>query len=423
MVRFFAGSQGLADEDNSNSHGAQMAGLPDQAEIVIAGGGIVGLTLARELVLKGFNSIVVLEKELHPAAHASGRNSGVLHAGIYYAPDSFKARCCLSGNFKMRRYCRENGLKLLETGKVIVTRSESEIPGLEELFRRARANGANVEMITPQELRRIEPSARTVQSALWSKYTAMVDPKQVVKTLWNELDGRREVTLLPGTRFVNVDGSSSVVTNRGIVRFDIFINAAGAYCDQVAKCFGVGTHLRLIPFKGMYWKLATGAPIDVRGNIYPVPDIRNPFLGIHFTRNVHGDTYMGPTAIPAFGRENYGLLEGMDAEALKILSMDVAMLLKNPKFRAVAFEEPRKYLKTYFFKDAAKLVSGLTMDHLEPSSKVGIRPQLIDWRTKELMMDFLVVRKDNTIHVLNPISPAFTSSMHLAETVVKQYLP
>jgi L-2-hydroxyglutarate oxidase LhgO len=398
-----------------------MNNLPEKAEVLIAGGGIVGLTLARELITKGFENIVILEKEKSLAKHASGRNSGVLHAGIYYAPDSFKARFCLSGNQLMRQYCREKGLKLLETGKVIVTRHASELDTLDELFRRAKANGARVEMIDPERLSRIEPSARTVEKAMFSRDTAMVDPKEVMASIDDDLKRSRKVTLMTGTRFVNVRGSSSVTTNRGTIRFEHFINAAGAYCDQVAKSFGIGKNLRLIPFKGMYWKLRKKTPIRVNGNIYPVPDIRNPFLGVHFTRNVHGDIYMGPTAIPAFGRENYGLIEGIDTEALKIIPMDAALFLKNPKFRAVALEEPRKYIKRFFFKDAAKLVNGLKISYLEPSHKVGIRPQLIDWQTKELLMDFMVVRKGRMVHILNPISPAFTSSMHLAQTVVKQH--
>jgi L-2-hydroxyglutarate oxidase LhgO len=199
------------------------------------------------------------------------------------------------------------------------------------------------------------------------------------------------------------------------------VNAGGAHCDEVARAFGVAEHYRLIPFKGIYRKLRAGASYPVNGNIYPVPDIRNPFLGVHFSRSVHGDVYVGPTAIPALGRENYGFLRGADAEALSIAAADAALFFRNPKFRAVALTEPRKYLPSFFHADAARLVKSYDPSLFPRADKVGIRPQLVDWRTKELVMDFLVEARDATVHVLNPISPAFTSSMDLARTIVKEH--
>jgi (S)-2-hydroxyglutarate dehydrogenase len=185
--------------------------------------------------------------------------------------------------------------------------------------------------------------------------------------------------------------------------------------------FGVGKHYRLIPFKGVYRLLSKEAPFTVNSSIYPVPDIRNPFLGIHFTRGVHGDIYLGPTAIPAFGRENYGILAGIDAEGAGIACKDLILFLSNSQFRNVALSEPLKYLPSCFFNDAARLVKQLSPSHVLPSSKVGIRPQLVDWETKQLVMDFLVVRDGSSLHILNPISPAFTSSMDLAQKVVADH--
>jgi (S)-2-hydroxyglutarate dehydrogenase len=395
--------------------------LPERAEIVIVGGGIIGLTVARELVLSGRPDVVVLEKEAGLGAHASGRNSGVLHAGIYYAPDSAKARTCLAGNLLMRAYCKERGLPVLEAGKVIVARSEGELPVLEELHRRATANGARVRFVDEEELAEIEPMARTAGRALQSLDTAAVDPKAVLQALRGDLEeaGARVVT---GCRFLERDGPDAIRTTRGRIRFGRLVNAAGAHCDEVARAFGVGEHFRLIPFKGIYRKLRPGASFPVRGNIYPVPDIGNPFLGIHFSRSVHGDVYLGPTAIPALGRENYGLLRGAGREALSIGLADAALFIANPKFRAVALSEPRKYLAAFFHRDAARLVKSYDPSLFPAADKVGIRPQLVDWRTKELVMDFLVEAKDATVHVLNPISPAFTSSMELARAIVRAHL-
>ncbi len=394
--------------------------VPDRAEVLVVGGGIVGLTLARELVARGRGDVVVLEKEPGLGRHASGRNSGVLHAGIYYAPDSAKARTCLAGNRLMRAYCREKGLPLLEAGKVIVARDEAELPVLEELHRRATANGARVAFVDEKELAEIEPMARTTGKALRSLDTAAVDPKAVLRSLRADLEAAG-VRIVTGCRFVALAAPGVAETTLGRVRFDRLVNAAGAHCDEVARAFGVGEHYRLIPFKGIYRKLRPGAAFPVNGNIYPVPDARNPFLGVHFSRSALGDLYVGPTAIPALGRENYGLLRGAGREALSILAWDAALFARNPGFRSVALTEPRKYLPAAFHRDAARLVRDYDPRLFGRADKVGIRPQLVDWRTKTLVMDFLVEARDGSVHVLNPVSPAFTSSMELARDVVARH--
>ncbi len=395
--------------------------LPDRADVVVVGGGIVGLTVARELVAAGRSDVLVLEKEPALGRHASGRNSGVLHAGVYYAPDSAKARTCLAGNKLMRAYCREKGLPLLEAGKVIVARTEREIPALEELHRRASANGARVRFLDEKELAEVEPEARTAGKALHSLDTAVVDPKAVLASLRADLEASGKVRLALGCRFVGLAAPEVARTTAGDVRFGRIVNAAGAHCDEVARAFGVGARYRLVPFKGIYRKLRPGASFGLRGSIYPVPDVRNPFLGVHFTRSVHGEVYVGPTAIPALGRENYGLLAGADGEAFSILAEDLALFVANPRFRAVALSEPRKYLPACFNRDAARLVRRYDPSLFEGAEKVGIRPQLVDWRTKELVMDFVVEARDASVHVLNPVSPAFTSSMELARTIVREH--
>ena len=384
------------------------------ADILIVGAGIIGLTIAKELVRQGWENIVIIDKESDTGKHASGRNSGVLHAGIYYAPDSMKAKSCLNGNLLMRRYCRENGLPILETGKVVVARNDSELPVLQTLYERAVANGAKVDLLTPRELTSIEPNAKTVSTALYSHFTAVVDPKKVLSRLKEDLESSKKVRFEFHCAFLALSGSRTARTSRGDIAFSRLINAAGAGCERVAQAFGVGNEYRLIPFKGIYYRLKKSRSDMIRGSIYPVPDIRNPFLGVHFTRNVYGEVYVGPTAIPALGRENYGILQGIDSEMPEILYRDAALFLTNPKFRNVAMTEPRKYFFPFFFRDASALVHHLDPSDLEPTHKVGIRPQLVHWMTKELVMDFLVLRKDDSIHVLNPISPAFTSSMDLA---------
>jgi (S)-2-hydroxyglutarate dehydrogenase len=390
----------------------------DRADILIVGAGIIGLTIARELVSKGFGDIVIIEKEPELGRHASGRNSGVLHAGIYYSPDSLKAKSCLNGNFLMRAYCKEKGLPLLENGKVIVTRTPEELPVLDELYTRATANGAKVEIIDEKQLAEIEPNAKTVGRALYSHYTAVVDPKAVLKSLKHDLEETGRVKFILDCKLTGIKGSGTAVTTKGEIGFNRFVNAAGAYCEMVARMFGVAEKYRLIPFKGVYRLLRKDAPFTVNSSIYPVPDIRNPFLGVHFTRSVHGDIYLGPTAIPAFGRENYGIIAGIDAEGFAIALEDLVLFFANPKFRSVALSEPVKYLPSFFFRDAARLVKELSPHDLIPATKVGIRPQLVDWETKQMVMDFMLVPDGPALHVLNPISPAFTSSMDLAQGIV-----
>ena len=396
-----------------------MAG--ERAEVLIAGAGIVGLTIARELVAAGVGDVLLLEKEDALGVHASGRNSGVLHAGIYYAPDSLKARSCLEGGRLMKAYCREKGLPLLEAGKVIVARTEAELPVLEELHRRATANGARVELVDERRLAELEPNARTTGRALFSPDTAAVDPRAVLASLRADLEATGKVRLLTGTELTGLRGRRVATTSRGDVAFGRLVNAAGAHCDRVARWFGLARDLRLIPFKGIYRKLRPGRTFALHGNVYPVPDVRNPFLCVHFSRSVRGEVYVGPTAIPALGRENYGLLAGADRDAARILLQDAILFAANPRFRAVALSEPRKYLRSVFDRDAARLVRRYDPDDFEAAAKVGIRPQLVDWRTKELVMDFLVEAAEDSIHVLNPISPAFTSSMDLARTVVRRF--
>lgn len=387
-------------------------------EILIIGAGIVGLTVARKLVETGCDHIGIIEKEPDVGYHASGRNSGVLHAGIYYAPDSFKAKSCLKGNLRMQQYCREKGLPLENTGKVIIARDDSELPALHELFSRAKANGAKVDLIDEKALASVEPNAKTHKQAIYSHYTAVVDPKKVLHSLQADLEKSGRVRFLFGHSFQGLKGSTAIATNRGDIRFKYLINAAGAHSDRIARAFGLGNHFRLIPFKGIYYKLVRHRSHLVNGSIYPVPDIRNPFLGIHFTKNVYGEVYLGPTAIPAFGRENYGLIQGIDGEGPQILFNDAQLFLNNEKFRQVALTEPRKYLFPWFFRDAARLVKHLAPADVVPSPKVGIRAQLVDWRTKELVQDFCLLKNHSSLHILNPVSPAFTSSMDLADTIV-----
>ncbi|PKN06848.1 MAG: L-2-hydroxyglutarate oxidase [Deltaproteobacteria bacterium HGW-Deltaproteobacteria-8] len=396
------------------------------ASILICGAGIVGLTVARDLVAAGYDDILIIDKEPEAGRHASGRNSGVLHAGVYYTPGSLRAQSCLEGNFRMKQYCEERNLPLLKTGKVIVARDESELPTLRELHARATQNGAKVDLIDDVQLAEIEPNAKSAGQALFSHYTAVVDPKAILRSIQQELLDSGKVRFLFGARFIGLGQAEGkrlrLRTTSGDISCAFFLNAAGAYGDVVAHAFGLGKDYQLIPFKGIYKKLKADKAHMIRGSIYPVPNIKNPFLGVHFTRGVHGDVYLGPTAIPALGRENYGIFSGIDAEAPSILLRDALLFLRNKKFREVALEEPRKYSFKYFFNDARKLVKELNLGDIENSPKAGIRPQLVDVRKNELVMDFVIEGTDTSVHVLNAISPAFTSSLFFSGMLLDKFV-
>ncbi len=322
----------------------------------------------------------------------------------------------------MKEYCREKKIPVFETGKVIVTKNEEEIPALKELQQSALKNGTKADLIGEKELKTIEPYARTYQLALFSPLTAVVDPLKIMESLENDLILTGKVRVLKGVEFKALKGNSEILTNAGNIRFDLFINSAGSYSDKVAHSFGTGMKYRVLPFKGTYKKLIKEKSHLVKGNIYQIPDTRNPFLGVHFTKTADGTVYIGPTAIPALGRENYGVLKGIDREALQIIYRDMVLFLRNDKFRNVALTEPKKYTINSVFQDVKEMVEGLHMEDIERSNKIGIRPQLVDWEKKELVMDFVILKHEKSIHVLNAVSPGFTSSMAFAEFVVDKYI-
>jgi L-2-hydroxyglutarate oxidase len=389
-------------------------------QILIVGAGITGLTLAREVLRRGGDRLLVVEKEDHLGAHASGRNSGVLHAGVYYHPGTLKARFCLEGNRQLRAYCQENSLTLRECGKVIVAKDLSEVGSLRELKDRSESVGAEVRLIDEYELGGVEPQAKTFEVALYSPNTAVFQPVEVLDALRQDLLKTGKVTIQLATAFEGLASSHVARTSRGQVRFDCMINAAGTYADRIAHGFGLAANYRIVPFKGTYLRLRSGRTDLVRGTIYPVPDLRNPFLGVHFTHAGDDEVYIGPTAIPAFGRENYGILDGINGEAPEILWRDVVLFLSNPGFRSAAINEPRKLVKNYVFQQAKKLVPALRLEDVEDANKVGIRAQLVDWPRRELVKDFVVLKDGSSLHILNAISPGFTSSMAFAEYAIDQ---
>jgi len=385
-------------------------------DVLVVGAGIIGLTVARELLLRDPSlKVVVLEKEDDVARHASGRNSGVLHAGFYYSADSLKARFTAEGNRAMKEYCREHNLVLNECHKVVVVREEAELPRLHELARRGAANGVEVELIDEQQLRDIEPNARTVGQALFSPATATVAPKEVCKTLREDLEARG-ATFLFREPLLRILGERVLTPTRSIVCGHL-INAAGLHADRVAHQLGVGRNYTVLPFKGVYYRY-TGDPAELSTNVYPVPDLVNPFLGVHFTKMADGAVKIGPTAIPGFWREQYQGLQRFSAQDLGEVLGDYSRLWWRNAFgfRALAMRELRKYQRGVLETDARRLVHSLP-GGFEPMP-AGIRAQLLDRSTSTLVMDFAVEYRPRSTHVLNAVSPAFTCSFSFSRHVV-----
>jgi L-2-hydroxyglutarate oxidase LhgO len=393
-------------------------------DYLIVGGGIVGLAIARELRSRFPGSgIAVLEKEVDVAYHGSGRNSGVLHAGFYYSADTLKAKFTRDGNRQLREYCYANSLKINECKKVVVAKDESELPALFELEKRGKVNGVEVKLIDEKELFDIDPNVKTFKHALYSPNTATVDPSEVTHAIKNELEVKGIEFFFGEGYQSRLEGNRIKTTLGNIFTATRIINAAGLYADRVAGDFGFSEKYTIIPFKGIYLKYH-GNEIPVRTNVYPVPNLKNPWLGVHFTVTVDGTVKIGPTSTPAFWRENYhGFERFSPGEMASILSWEASLFLRNSfNFRNIALEEIKKYKKSYFAGLAQELVHKIDVKGFTEWGKPGIRAQLLNKQTRELIMDFVVEGDNDSVHVLNAVSPAFTCSFPFAAWVVDNYV-
>ncbi len=390
-------------------------------DYLVVGAGIVGLTIAWELKNRyPLSRIIILEKEADIGFHASGRNSGVLHSGIYYGNDTLKAKVCSKGSQRMKDFATEYNIPCEENGKIIIATSDKDIPVLNTLLDNAKNNGVEAYLLDEKEILKMEPYSSPYQAGIYSPGTSVIDSKSVLSTLKALLE-EKNVHFYFSSALLSVSLDEKVVrTHNNNFSFGYLYNCAGAYSDQIAKKFGLAKHLTLVPFKGIYYKLKRDKEYLVKSSIYPTPDYNLPFLGVHLTKVINGDIYVGPTAIPAFGRENYGILSGIKAsEGIEITSNLVKMYIKNKQnFRKLAHSELKKYIKSYLVADARALVGSLKSDDLISSQKVGIRPQLINSKTNKLEMDYIIQHNECSTHVLNSISPAFTSSFEFARIIV-----
>ena len=390
-------------------------------DFLLIGGGIIGISIARELKSRyPDSSVCILEKESKCGLHASGRNSGVLHAGFYYTADSFKARFTREGNQRLTEYCDAKNIKLNKCGKLVVAQNESELPWLDELMNRASKNSVPLESVTEEEGRSIEPRVKTYQKALFSPTTSSVNPKELVESLLSDAI-REGVQIKSNSRYLRRAGKRSIQTSDGAYEAKYLINVAGLYADKIGRDFGFSRDHRILPFKGLYL-YSDEPPGALKTHIYPVPDLANPFLGVHFTVTTDGKTKLGPTAIPAFWREQYEGWGNFNLnEFSEIIRRQAGLFLtSNFDFKALAIRELQKYSKPKLVSLASTLAEGVDIKHYRRWGPPGIRAQLLNIRTKTLEMDFFMEGDHQSMHILNAVSPGFTCALPFADYVCDQ---
>ncbi len=396
-------------------------------DIAIVGGGIVGLATALALSEQAPGlRLAVLEKEARLAAHQSSHNSGVIHAGIYYTPGSYKACLCVEGVKLMLTFCDMYGIQYERCGKVIVATSPEELPRLAQLYKRGVANGvAGLERIGPERVREIEPHANAL-AAIYSPATGIIDFGKVSMTMASVLRGRG-AAILTGARvrrIVSANGGVVLETASGTVCARALINCAGLYADRVARLMGVRTDVRIIPFRGEYYNLVPDRRHLVRGLIYPAPDPAFPFLGVHFTRTIHGGVEAGPNAVLAFAREGYTYRHIRLGEVAGMVAYPGLWRMAARYWRMGLYEVYRSLSRSAFVRALQRLVPEISPADLEPGG-AGVRAQAVE-KDGTLVDDFRIVETPKAIHVLNAPSPAATASLaigrHIADLAVRTFI-
>lgn len=386
------------------------------SNVVIIGGGIVGLAVAHRLAQdRPGASITVVEKEPAVGTHQTGHNSGVIHAGVYYRPGSLKARMCRAGSASMVRFCTEYGIPVQVCGKLIVATGADEVPRLHALHERALANGLPVRLLDAAQAREYEPHLSCV-AAMHVASTGIVDFGAVCRALAKLLDDAG-VRLRMGERVVALrDGV--VVTTGGEIRADTVVNCAGLYADRIARLAGVDVPARIVPFRGEYFELRPDRRDLVRGLIYPVPDPRLPFLGVHLTRMIDGSVHAGPNAVLALAREGYRWSRVNVRDIADAATYPGLWRLARRHLRYGLTELSRSLSRRRFAASVARIVPEIRADDLVPAG-AGVRAQAI-MPNGDLVDDFLIVHHGRQVHVLNAPSPAATSSFEIATDIVSR---
>ena len=390
-----------------------------EADVLIIGAGIVGLSIGIAILKsRPSTKVRIVDKEQAPGLHASGRNSGVLHAGFYYSPDSLKAKFCREGNLELRKLCAENDILVQETGKVVIARNQDEDSRLDLLFSRGISNGVELELLDESQLSRFEPLARTHNRFLWSPNTAISDPRAVTKAmvakfeiLGGKIDTGAEVKLAARGNEVFVEGYKA----------KLVVNSAGAQSDRLARRLGLAKEFAMVPFMGVYRAVSTQS-LPIKRLVYPVPHPINPFLGVHFTLTLDGKVKIGPTAIPILGREQYSLLSGWSLPDIGQALVATAALIRGEAhdFGEILKSELPKLREKSLVSESATLVPGALNVRGWQKKPPGIRSQLVNIKTGKLEQDFIVESFHNSVHVLNAVSPGWTSALPFGRWVAEE---
>ncbi|MEU1822693.1 L-2-hydroxyglutarate oxidase [Streptomyces abikoensis] len=393
------------------------------SDVLIVGGGIVGLSTAYAITRAAPGTrVVVLEKEHAPAIHQTGRNSGVIHSGIYYRPGSYKARFAVQGAAEMVRFCAEQGLPHEVTGKLIVATDRSELPRLHALVQRGRENGIPVRELGPAQIAEYEPAVRGI-AAIHVGTTGVCDFGAVARRLARLAeDAGASVRYGSEVRVVGRRGSAVAVrTARGeVLRARALVNCAGLYSDRVARLAGDDPGMRIVPFRGEYFELAPERTDLVRGLVYPVPDPAFPFLGVHLTRGIDGRVHLGPNAVPATAREGYNRWTVRPGELAGTVGYPGTWRIARRHWRYGAGEIRRSLSRRAFAEAVRRLLPGITPQDLIPAAP-GVRAQAV-LRDGTLVDDFLFAESPRMVHVLNAPSPAATASLPIGREVARRVL-
>ena len=385
---------------------------PHSSDLVVVGGGIIGLAVAREAQLREpASSVIVVEREQAIALHQSSHNSGVIHAGIYYEPGSLKAQLCVEGAAALYKLCAELGVRTERIGKLIVATTPAELAGLGRLHERAIANGVRVTRLGPTQLREIEPHASGIE-ALHSPDTGIVDYAAVCTALADDFRGRggEVITGCSVERVERSGGGARVIHSQGATECSAAIVCVGLQSDRLAQASGASANPRIVPFRGAYFGLRR--PELVRGLIYPVPDPELPFLGVHMTRRIGGDVIVGPTAMPAAARSGYDGWHVSPRDLLSTLSWPGSYRMAWQWRRQAPREISWALSRAAYAREASRLIAGLKADDLEPAF-AGIRAQALD-RDGALVDDFVFSGEGRIMQLRNAPSPAATASLAIA---------
>jgi L-2-hydroxyglutarate oxidase len=388
--------------------------------VAVVGGGILGLAVARELAVEGGHTVTVVEKERGWAAHQTGRNSGVIHAGLYYKPGSLKARMSVAGNASMTAFAKERGVPFDTCGKLVVAVDRGELPQLRVLAERAEANGVPARLLTPEEAREYEPEVSCV-AALRVESTGIISYRGVCDQLVSDLTAAG-ADLRLGTAVTGIAASARevvVTTEPGPeLRADALVNCAGLHSDRIARLAGLRPDARIVPFRGEYYELRPERAHLVKGLIYPVPDPLFPFLGVHLTRMIDGSVHAGPNAVLALRREGYTWRQASARDLADTFTYPGFWRLARRHYRAGAAEVARSLSKARFAGALARLVPAIGAADLVPSA-AGVRAQALA-RSGALVDDFLIQTASRQVHVLNAPSPAATGAFEIARHVAER---